>query len=148
MNKQKRTAIKLALSADQSTEICVKGWVRSVRRGKDVGFIALNDGSSFDSLQLVLSPELDNYDQVSRVGTGACISVNGILVESPAAGQKWELQVSEATILGDADDSYPLQKKRHSDEFLRTIAHLRPRTNTFMAVFRVRSLTAFASINI
>ena len=74
MNKHTRTAIKLALNAEQSSEICVKGWVRSARRGKDVSFIALNDGSSFDSLQLVLNPELEGYDQLSRVGTGACLS--------------------------------------------------------------------------
>lgn len=144
MNKQTRTAIKQALSAQQSADICVKGWVRSVRRGKEVSFITLNDGSSFDSLQLVLAPTLENYDQVVRVGTGACISVNGTLVESPAAGQKWELQVSEAKVVGDADDSYPLQKKRHTFEFLRSIAHLRPRSNSFGAVFRMRSALSFA----
>lgn len=144
MKKQARTAIKQALSAEQSEQICVKGWVRSVRRGKDVSFIALNDGTSFDSLQLVLAPDLDNYDTISRVGTGACLSVSGALVESPAAGQQWELQVAQAQLLGNADDSYPLQKKRHSFEFLRTIAHLRPRSNSFGAVFRVRSALSFA----
>lgn len=144
MKKTARTAIKQVLSAQQSTDLCVKGWVRSVRRGKEVSFIALNDGSSFDSLQLVLGPELDNFDAVSRVGTGACLSVNGTLIESPAAGQQWELQVTEAKIVGNADDSYPLQKKRHTLEFLRTIAHLRPRSNTFGAVFRMRSALSFA----
>ena len=144
MKKPLRTAIKHALSAEQSSEICVKGWVRSARRGKEVSFIALNDGSCFDSLQLVLSPELDNYDQVSRVGTGACLSASGHLVESPAAGQQWELQVADVEIVGEADDSYPLQKKRHSFEFLRSIAHLRPRSNSFGAVFRMRSALSFA----
>jgi asparaginyl-tRNA synthetase len=144
MSKQKRTAIKQALCAEQSARVCVKGWVRSVRRGKDVSFIALNDGTSFDSLQLVLSPDLVNYEETSRVGTGACLSVNGTLIESPAAGQKWELQVTEVQVLGHADDSYPLQKKRHSFEFLRSIAHLRPRSNTFGAVFRLRSALSFA----
>ncbi len=144
MKTMARTAIKQALKANQSAEICVKGWVRSVRRGKGVSFIALNDGSSFDSLQLVLAPDLANYDQISRVGTGACISVVGTLSESPAAGQKWELQVFEAEVIGAADDSYPLQKKRHTLEFLRTIAHLRPRSNTFGAVFRMRSALSFA----
>ncbi|NOY12727.1 MAG: asparagine--tRNA ligase [Deltaproteobacteria bacterium] len=144
MKKPQRTAIKQALSAEQGGELCVKGWVRSVRRGKDVSFITLNDGSSFSSLQLVLSPELPNYSLVSRLGTGASLSANGTLVESPAAGQRWELQVSEAQILGAADDSYPLQKKRHSFEFLRSIAHLRPRSNSFGAVFRMRSALSFA----
>jgi len=144
MNKRDRTAIKAALAAEQGGDICVKGWVRSVRRGKDVSFIALNDGSSFDSLQLVLSPELTNYDQLTRVGTGGCVSVIGELSESPAAGQQWELQVTAGEILGDADESYPLQKKRHSFEFLRSIAHLRPRSNSFGAVFRVRSALSFA----
>lgn len=144
MKEQKRTAIKQVLQATQSAELCVKGWVRSVRRGKEVSFVALNDGTSFASLQLVLNKDLSNYTEISRVATGACISVNGTLIESPAAGQQWELQVSEAQILGSADDSYPLQKKRHSFEYLRTIAHLRPRSNTFGAVFRLRSALCFA----
>ena len=103
MDKQKRTAIRQALNAEQGSEVCVKGWVRSTRRGKEVSFIALNDGSCFDSLQLVLSPELINYDQLSRIGTGTCLSACGALIESPAAGQKWELQVSAAEVLGEAD---------------------------------------------
>ena len=144
MNNQKRTAIKQALNAERSAEICVKGWVRSARRGKEVSFIALNDGSCFDSLQLVLSPEIANYEQLCRVGTGASLSAVGTLVESPAAGQQWELQVIRAEIVGAADDSYPLQKKRHSFEFLRSIAHLRPRSNSFGAVFRMRSALSFA----
>ncbi|SHI92871.1 asparaginyl-tRNA synthetase [Malonomonas rubra DSM 5091] len=139
-----RTRIMQAINAEQERTICVKGWVRSARRGKEVSFIALNDGSCFDSLQLVLSPELENYNEISKVGTGACLSVVGKLIESPAAGQKWELQVEEAKILGDADDSYPLQKKRHSFEFLRSIAHLRPRSNSFGAVFRMRSQLSYA----
>ena len=139
-----RTAIKQVVQAENAVEFCVKGWVRSVRRGKEVSFIALNDGSCLASLQLVLDPQLSNYEQLSRVGTGACLVVNGHLVESPAAGQKWELQVREATLLGDADETFPLQKKRHSFEFLRSIAHLRPRSNTFGAVFRMRSALSFA----
>ncbi len=144
MNRKARSAIKQVLRAEQAAEVCVQGWVRSVRRGKDVSFIELNDGSCFASLQLVLSPELGNYPAVTRVGTGACLTIAGDLVESPAAGQRWELQVKQAQILGDADDSYPLQKKRHSFEFLRSIAHLRPRSNSFGAVFRLRSALSFA----
>ncbi|WP_303722312.1 asparagine--tRNA ligase [Malonomonas rubra] len=144
MNNLKKTAIKQALNVDQGVEICVKGWVRSARRGKDVSFIALNDGSCIDSLQLVLSPELENYEQLSRVGTGTCLSASGLLTESPAVGQKWELRVAVAQLIGAADETYPLQKKRHSFEFLRSIAHLRPRSNSFGAVFRMRSALSFA----
>ncbi|HEY5672828.1 MAG TPA: asparagine--tRNA ligase [Malonomonas sp.] len=139
-----RTAIKQVLAVQQPAEFCVKGWVRSVRRGKDVSFIALNDGSCFATLQLVLSQDLANYAEVTRVGTGACLAVQGLLIESPAAGQRWELQVTQAQVLGHADDSYPLQKKRHTFEFLRSIAHLRPRSNSFGAVFRMRSELSFA----
>jgi asparaginyl-tRNA synthetase len=118
--------------------------VRSIRRGKEVAFITLNDGSCFASVQIVLSPEIDNYAAVSRVGTGACLTVVGRLVESPAKGQDWEVQAQSVDIVGAADESYPLQKKRHTLEYLRTIAHLRPRSNTFGAVFRVRSALSFA----
>ncbi len=144
MPERPRISIKQLLSSDSAQEVCAKGWVRSVRRGKEVSFIALNDGSCFASLQLVFAPELENYEQLSRLATGACLAVVGALIESPAAGQRWELQVSEAQILGNADDSYPLQKKRHSFEFLRSIAHLRPRSNAFGAVFRMRSELSFA----
>ncbi|MDT8419206.1 MAG: asparagine--tRNA ligase [Desulfuromonadales bacterium] len=145
MNGQKRTAIKQALSATGGQEdISINGWVRSLRRGKDVSFAALNDGSCFASLQVVLNPDLPGYDKVTRVGTGACLSVQGDLVESPASGQSWELLAKAVTIVGEADDSYPLQKKRHSFEFLRSIAHLRPRSNSFGAVFRMRSALSYA----
>ena len=122
----------------------VKGWVRTVRGGKEVAFIALNDGSCLASLQVVATPALANFEDVSRVGTGAALEVRGRLVESPAAGQRYELQAEEVMIVGPADEAYPLQKKRHSFEYLRTIAHLRPRSNTFGAVFRVRSSLAQA----
>ena len=145
MNVQKRIAIKQALSVVQAQQgIRVSGWVRSVRRGKEVSFAALNDGSCFDVLQVVIAPDLPGYDEIIRVGTGACLSVIGNLTESPASGQSWELQATEVVIVGAADESYPLQKKRHSFEFLRSIAHLRPRSNSFGAVFRVRSALSFA----
>ena len=145
MNPIKKTSIKQLLhSAQPVQQICVKGWVRSIRRGKEVTFITLNDGSCFASLQIVISPKLENYATVSRVGTGASLSITGQLVESPAAGQKLELQSQKVDIVGHADETYPLQKKRHSLEYLRTIAHLRPRSNTFGAVFRMRSALAFA----
>ena len=145
MQRANRTSIKALLSAqDARTGVCACGWVRSVRRGKDVSFIALNDGSCFATLQVVLAPDVPGYEQVSKVGTGACLVVSGALVDSPAAGQKWELHAQTVEIVGQADDSYPLQKKRHSFDYLRSIAHLRPRSNTFGAVFRMRSQLAFA----
>ncbi len=131
-------------AASPAAGVCVKGWARTVRRGKGVAFIELNDGSCFASLQVVLAPELENFETVSRLGTGACLAVTGDLLPSPAAGQAWELHARAVSVLGDADGDYPLQKKRHSLEYLRGIAHLRPRTNTFGAVFRMRSALAFA----
>ncbi|MCK4503217.1 MAG: asparagine--tRNA ligase, partial [Desulfuromonadales bacterium] len=138
-------SIKKLLQASQAVkEICVKGWVRSIRRSKEVTFITLNDGSCFASLQIVLTPELDNYQAISKVGTGASLMVTGVLAESPAQGQSWEVQAQTIEIIGTSDEDYPLQKKRHSLEYLRSIAHLRPRSNTFGAVFRMRSAIAFA----
>ncbi|MEA3543646.1 MAG: asparagine--tRNA ligase [Thermodesulfobacteriota bacterium] len=146
MNGITRISIKELLRLQQPEDaVCIKGWVRSIRRGKEVAFITLNDGSCFASLQIVLSAELDNYATVSKVGTGASLVVVGQLVESPAAGQTWEVQAQSIEIIGAADESYPLQKKRHSLEYLRSIAHLRPRSNTFGAVFRMRSTLAFAT---
>jgi asparaginyl-tRNA synthetase len=140
-----RTRIREVLAANGAgEEYVVTGWVRTIRVGKEVTFIALNDGSCQGSIQVVTTPELANHDDVSRAGTGAALRVRGILAESPAAGQRFELQATEIAIVGSADDSFPLQKKRHSFEYLRTIAHLRPRTNTFGAVFRVRSFLAQA----
>lgn len=145
MTKYDKTPIGCLLRMTEGLQdVCVKGWVRSVRRGKGVSFVALNDGSCFASLQVVLDPELENYDAASRVGTGACLAVVGELVESPASGQAWELHARSVEIVGDADEDYPLQKKRHSFEYLRSIAHLRPRSNTFGAVFRMRSALSFA----
>lgn len=146
MRRLAKSSVKeLLQSQSVKEEIFVKGWVRSIRRGKGVAFITLNDGSCFASVQIVLSPELDNYAAVSKVGTGASLTVTGQLVESPAAGQAWEVQASQVEIVGVSDESYPLQKKRHSLEYLRSIAHLRPRSNTFGAVFRMRSMLAFAT---
>ncbi len=142
---EKRTRIKEALSDfPVGAELQVAGWARSVRVGKEVAFIALNDGSCLASLQVVADPTLENYEEVSRIGTGAALKVRGTLMESPAAGQKHELRAECVEIVGPADESYPMQKKRHGFEYLRTVAHLRPRTNTFGAVFRVRSSLAQA----
>ncbi len=121
----------------------VNGWVRTVRRSKQIWFVELNDGSCMESLQLVLAGDLA-AGLSEDLGTGACVKASGSLQESPAQGQKLELMVAQLKIVGAVDGEYPLQKKRHSFEYLRTIAHLRPRTNTFGAVFRVRSALSFA----
>ena len=140
-----RTRVREALLAAAPREqVCLKGWARTVRRGKEVAFVALNDGSSLASIQVVLDPALENFETVCRAGTGAALVVHGALVASPAAGQRWEVHAQRVEIVGDAAADYPLQKKRHTLEYLRTIAHLRPRSNTFGAVFRMRSALAFA----
>jgi asparaginyl-tRNA synthetase len=142
---EQRTRIRGILAAEApGAELTVKGWVRTVRTGKDVTFLALNDGSCLASLQVVATPGIANYEEIGRLGTGAAVAARGVLAESPAAGQVYELKAEEITIIGPADESYPMQKKRHSFEYLRTVAHLRPRTNTFGAVFRVRSSLAQA----
>jgi len=124
--------------------VVVKGWVRTIRAGKEVAFLALNDGSCFANLQVVADPRLASFAEVCAIGTGAAVAVRGRLVESPASGQKYELHAEEVEVIGPSDESYPLQKKRHTFEYLRSIAHLRPRSNTFGAVFRVRSSVAQA----
>ena len=122
-----------------------RGWIRTVRHSKNVSFLELSDGSCFAGLQLVASPQLPNYTDVVRaLVTGCAIEVEGELVESPGAGQSVEMQVTRLDQVGGVGEDYPLQKKRHSFEFLRTVAHLRPRTNTMGAVFRVRNAATFA----
>ncbi|WP_027365787.1 asparagine--tRNA ligase [Desulfotruncus alcoholivorax] len=124
--------------------IKVGGWVRTVRASKAFGFIELNDGTFFSSLQVVFEESLNNFKDIAKLITGSAIIVEGVLVESPGAKQPFELKAQNIVIEGLSSQDYPLQKKRHSFEFLRTIAHLRPRTNTFSAVFRVRSIAAYA----
>jgi len=125
-------------------EIKVVGWVRTVRSSKEFGFIELNDGSFFKGLQIVFDGQLKNFSEIEKTTIGSALEIVGILVESPAAGQPFELKASSVAVLGLAEADYPLQKKKHSFEFLRTIAHLRPRSNTFSAVFRLRSVLSFA----
>ena len=125
-------------------EVTVGGWVRSVRDSKTFGFIVLHDGSYFETLQIVYHDEMENFAEISKMNVGAAIIVKGILVATPQAKQPFEIQAAEVTVEGVSAPDYPLQKKRHSMEYLRTISHLRPRTNTFQAVFRVRSLCAYA----
>ncbi len=123
----------------------VQGWLRTARHGKEVSFLELNDGSSLAGLQLVAAPELANYEsEVKRLRTGCAVEATGTLVASPGSEQRFELRVGALTCVGDVESDYPLQKKRHGFEFLRTIAHLRPRTNTLGAVLRVRSAAARA----
>jgi asparaginyl-tRNA synthetase len=139
------TTIKDALQSTAPIEaIHVQGWVRTRRDSKDFSFIELNDGSCLRNLQIIARNTLPNYATLQRLSTGASVSVHGALVASQGKGQKWELVADKIEIVGTADDSYPLQKKGHTPEFLREIAHLRPRSNLFGCVFRVRSRLAFA----
>ena len=141
----KRTKVIDALKrTDFGSEITVKGWVRSKRGSKGIFFIALNDGSTIKNVQIV--GEDQNFDEevVKLITTGACLSVTGVLVESPAAGQSSEIQAREIEVLGPCDNTYPLQKKGASWEYLRTVAHMRPRTNTFGAILRIRHNMAMA----
>ena len=129
---------------DFGAEVNVKGWVRSKRGSKGIFFVAMNDGSTIKNVQIVGDDSKFPEDTLRRITTGACLSVTGTLVESPAAGQASEIQAGGIEILGDCDNTYPLQKKGASWEYLRTVAHLRPRTNTFGAVFRIRHHMAMA----
>lgn len=126
------------------SEIKVGGWVRTVRVSKGVGFIEINDGSFFKNLQVVFNNNLNNFAAVEKLSVGSSIEVNGQLIESPAEGQSFELSAKEVIIINQAATDYPLQKKGHSFEFLREIAHLRSRGNTFSAVFRLRSALSYA----
>ena len=125
-------------------EITVGGWVRSIRDSKAFGFIVINDGTFFTPLQVVYHDDMENFEEISKLNVGAAVVVTGTLVATPQAKQPFEIQAKTVTVEGASAPDYPLQKKRHSFEYLRTIAHLRPRTNTFQAVLRVRSLTAYA----
>lgn len=125
-------------------KIQISGWVKTVRSSKTFGFIELNDGTFFSNLQIVYDDKLANFQEVARLITGSAIIAAGELVESPGAKQPFELKAERIDIAGPSAPDYPLQKKRHTFEYLRTIAHLRPRTNTFAAVFRVRSVAAYA----
>ena len=125
-------------------EVTVGGWIRSNRDSKTFGFIVINDGTYFETLQVVYSDKLANFAELTRLNIGSAVVVKGTIVATPDAKQPFEMQAEEAFVEGESTSDYPLQKKRHSFEYLRTIPHLRPRTNTFQAVFRVRSLIAYA----
>ncbi|HIT07386.1 MAG TPA: asparagine--tRNA ligase [Candidatus Scybalocola faecipullorum] len=125
-------------------EVEIGGWIRNVRDSKTFGFLVINDGTYFQTLQVVYGDKLNNFDEICKLNVGASVIVKGILVATPKAKQPFEIQASEVTVEGPSTPDYPLQPKRHTFEYLRTISHLRPRTNTFQAVFRVRSLIAYA----
>ena len=140
-----RTKVKDLLKSEPGKEVTAKGWVRTKRGNKNIAFIALNDGSTINNIQIVVETAAFSDELLKKITTGACIGVKGDLVNSVGSGQAVEIQAKELTLYGEASpDSYPLQKKGHSLEFLRTIAHLRPRTNTFGAVLRIRHAMAFA----
>lgn len=133
------------IQQDSLDEIGLEGWIRTNRNNGSIGFIELNDGTYFKNAQIVYDKEkINNFEDITHHLTGCSISIKGKFVLTPNAKQPFEIQLHEFTLIGDCDSTYPLQKKRHSFEYLRTIAHLRPRTNTFNAVFRIRSVAAFA----
>ncbi|MCI5944483.1 MAG: asparagine--tRNA ligase [Eubacterium sp.] len=141
------TAIKELYHSRESyynKEVTIGGWLRSKRDSKTFGFLVINDGTFFEPLQVVYSDTLDNFAEIGKLNVGAALIIKGTLVPTPQAKQPFEIQAAEVVIEGPSAPDYPLQKKRHSFEYLRTISHLRPRTNTFQAVFRVRSLIAYA----
>ena len=126
------------------TDIRVGGWVRSNRGSKNFGFLVLHDGTFFETLQIVYTDQMENFSAIAKLNVCTAVVVSGRLVATPQAKQPFEIQADSVEVEGASAPDYPLQKKRHSLEFLRTISHLRPRTNTFQAVFRVRSLAAYA----
>ena len=145
METIKRTKISDLLGlTTYGAEVNVKGWVRTRRGSKQVAFVALNDGSTIKNVQIVIDLEKIDEELVKKISTGTCLSVNGTLVESIGGGQSVEIQAATIEILGECDNTYPLQKKGQTMEFMRSVAHLRPRTNTFGAIFRIRHNMAYA----
>ena len=135
-------------SENELPEVTISGWVRTKRDSKTFSFIELNDGSTLQNIQIIADENTEGYENIKEINTGASTEILGKLVESPGKGQKWEIQAQKIKLIGAVDlETYPLQKKRHSDEFLRTIAHLRPRTNKYGAIFRIRSEASFAVHN-
>lgn len=140
-----RRSVKEVLGGTEAAKgLTVQGWVRTRRDSRDFSFLEINDGTCLGSLQVIADAGIEGYDQVQSMTTGASVRVGGNLVSSPGKGQKWEMQATSVELVGTAPEDYPLQKKRHGPEFLREMAHLRPRTNLFGAVFRTRSRLAHA----
>ncbi|MDJ0802221.1 MAG: OB-fold nucleic acid binding domain-containing protein, partial [Desulfobacterales bacterium] len=142
MERQKIAA--LIISAQPIERVVVKGWVRTRRDAKSFSFIEINDGSCLSNIQVIADATLPEYDQVRKLTTGSAVGVTGALVASQGGGQRWEIQAAAITVFSLAPESFPLQKKRHSDEYLRSMAHLRPRTNKYGAAFRIRSELSYA----
>ncbi len=141
----KRTKVNVLLGLDKAVgKVLIKGWIRTKRASKTFSFMEVNDGSCLKNIQVIANADIQNYSQIEAITTGTSVSIEGELVDSPGKGQKWEIHASDIEIINIAPESFPLQKKRHSDEFLRTIAHLRPRTNKYGAAFRIRSEMVFA----
>lgn len=141
----KRTKITKLLKSERPVdEVLVKGWVRTKRDSKDFSFIEVNDGSCLKNIQIIVNNTIDNYKDIIRISTGSAVAIHGKLEASKGPGQKWEVVAESVEILNVAPENYPLQKKRHTDEFLRNIAHLRPRTNKYGAAFRIRSELSYA----
>ena len=136
--------VELLAATSAHSGVTVAGWVRTKRESKEFAFIELNDGSCLANLQIIVDSGTAGYDSIGAIGTGAAIAAHGDWIESPGKGQRWELKADSLTVVGHCDDDYPLQKKRHSDEFLRSIAHLRARTNKYGAMARMRSRLSFA----
>ena len=140
-----RTKVVKLLSSDKPlADVLVKGWVRTRRDAKDFSFIEVNDGSCLKNIQVIAGSALPNYEDVKKLTTGSSVAVSGALVPSQGGNQKYEIKAEKIEVYGWADDTYPLQKKKHTDEYLRTIAHLRPRTNKYGAAFRIRSELSYA----
>ncbi len=140
-----RLKIAFLLKSERPVEsVLIKGWVRTKRDSKSFSFIEINDGSCLKNMQIVVDATVPDYEEIKKLTTGSAIAVSGNLVPSQGGGQQWEIQASQIDTISLAPDNYPLQKKRHSDEYLRTIAHLRPRTNKYGAIFRIRSELAWA----
>ena len=142
MNRSKIVSLLNSVSAIENVHI--KGWLRTRRDSKGFSFLEINDGSSLRNIQVIADENLSNYGDIKQLLTGSALAISGPLVESGGSGQAWEVQAKDINIISLAPESYPLQKKRHSDEYLRTIAHLRPRTNKYGAAFRIRSEMSFA----
>ena len=140
-----RTSVKHLLNSEAAQDsVELSGWVRTRRDSKEFSFIELNDGSCLKGIQVIVDAGIPGSDEVSKMNTGASVQVVGELVESPGKGQSWEVRATEVELLGGVPDDFPLQKKGHTPEFLRSIAHLRPRTNLYGATFRMRSRLAYA----
>ena len=135
---------KLLKSEAPMDEVLIKGWIRTLRTSKTFSFLEINDGSCLKNLQVIADDSLPHYEDIKKITTGSAVIVSGRLVQSQGKGQKWEISADHVEIVSLAPETYALQKKRHSDEFLRAIAHLRPRTNKYGAAFRIRSDMSYA----